>query len=130
MATPVGGPIVARRALAILQSRSQMLPPAKVLTLEGEIDFHLSPEIAASLHEIVANKPKRVVVDLAKVTYLDSSVLAVLVRGMQDTQDYGGEFSLAAMQENLRPIFEIACLDQIFQIFPDVGCALAEKHAP
>jgi len=105
------------------------MPPGQILTLEGEIDFHLSPEIAASLHAIVANKPRRVVVDLAKVTYLDSSGLAVLVRGMRDTQEYGGEFSLAAMQENLRPIFEIACLDQIFQIFPDVGCALAEKRA-
>src|SRR5215471_17841188 len=105
------------------------MPPARILTLEGEIDFHLSPEVAVSLREIVAHKPKRVVVDLAKVTYFDSSGLAVLVRGMQDTQEYGGEFSLAAMQENLRPIFEIACLDQIFQIFPDVGCALAEKRA-
>jgi anti-sigma B factor antagonist len=105
------------------------MPPAKILTLEGEIDFHLSSEVAVSLREIVAHKPKRVVVDLAKVTYFDSSGLAVLVRGMQDTQEYGGEFSLAAMQENLRPIFEIACLDQVFQIFPDVRCALAHKHA-
>lgn len=106
-----------------------MLPPAKVLTLEGEIDFHLSAEVAASLRAIVANKPKRVVIDLAKVTYLDSSGLAVLVRGMQDTHEYGGEFSLAAMHENLRPIFEIACLDQVFQFFPDVACALVEMGA-
>ena len=106
-----------------------MLPPAKVLTLEGEIDLHLSPELAASLRAIVAKKPTRVVVDLAQVTYLDSSGLAVLVRGMQDTHEYGGEFSLAAMQENLRPIFEIACLDQVFQIFPDVACALAASRA-
>ncbi len=97
----------------------------KVLTLDGEIDFHLSPEVAASLRAIVANKPKRVVVDLAKVTYVDSSGLAVLIEGMQNTREYGGEFSLAAMQENLRPIFEIACLDQVFKIFPDVACALA-----
>lgn len=106
-----------------------MLPLAKVLTLGGEIDFHLSPEVAASLRAIVAKKPKRVVVDLAKVTYLDSSGLAVLVRGMQDTHEYGGEFSLAAMQENLRPIFEIACLDQVFEIFPDVACALVARRA-
>src|SRR5437660_4498938 len=81
-----------------------------------------------SLHRFVrsvANKPKRVVVDLSKVTYLDSSGLAVLIDGMQNTQEYGGEFSLAAMQENLRPIFETACLDQVLKVFPDVDCALA-----
>ena len=101
------------------------MPTAKVLTLDGEIDFHLSPEVAASLRAIVANKPKRVVVDLSKVTYLDSSGLAVLIDGMQNTREYGGEFSLAAMQEDLRPVFEIACLDQVFKFFPDVECALA-----
>ena len=101
------------------------MPTAKVLTLDGEIDFHLSPEVAASLRAIVANKPKRVVVDLSKVTYLDSSGLAVLIDGMQNTQEYGGKFSLAAMQEDLRPVFEIACLDQVFKFFPDVDCALA-----
>ena len=81
-----------------------------------------------SLHRFVrsvANKPKRVVVDLSKVTYLDSSGLAVLIDGMQNTQEYGGEFSLAAMQEDIRAIFEIACLDQVFKFLPDVECALA-----
>src|SRR5437016_13132597 len=97
------------------------MPRASIVTLDGEIDFHLSPEVAASLRAIVANKPKRVVVDLSKVTYLDSSGLAVLIDGMPNTQEYGGEFSLAAMQENLRHIFEIACLYPGFKVFPDVA---------
>ena len=67
----------------------------------------------------------RLIVDLANVTLLDSSGLAVLVNGMQNTQEYGGEFLLAAMQENLRPIFEIACLDQVFKVLPDADYALA-----
>ena len=101
------------------------MPATKVLILDGEIDFHLSMEVAASLRAIIAKKPRRVIVDLAKVTYLDSSGLAVLVNGMQNTKEYGGEFLLSAMQENLRPIFEIACLDQVFKILPDVDYALA-----
>lgn len=47
-----------------------------VLPLEGEIDPHVSPEVAEALRAMIAKKPKRVVVDLAKVTYLDSSGLA------------------------------------------------------
>jgi anti-sigma B factor antagonist len=101
------------------------MSPPRILRLEGEIDFHLSPEVAASLRAIVANEPARVIVDLAKVTYVDSSGLAALIDGMQNTRQYGGEFSLVAMGENLRPIFELACLDHVFAIFPDVGCALA-----
>jgi anti-anti-sigma factor len=91
---------------------------AKVLALEGEIDFHLSPEVAASLRSIAARKPKRVVVDLAKVTYLDSSGLAALILGMQKTEEYGGEFYLAGMRPDVRSILETACLDQLFKILP------------
>src|SRR5256714_8650710 len=96
-----------------------------VLPLEGEIDLHVSPEVAESLRTIIANKPKQVVVDLTKVTYLDSSGLAVLIEGMQNVQEYGGKFALAGMQESVKHIFEIARLDQVFQIFPTVDEALA-----
>ena len=98
-----------------------------VLQLEGEIDLHVSPEVAESLRTMVANKPTALVVDLTKVTYLDSSGLAVLIEGMQNVQEYGGKFALTNVQESVQHIFEIARLDQVFQIFPDVDSALAAK---
>ena len=98
-----------------------------VLQLEGEIDLHVSPEVAESLRSMTEKKPKVLVVDLAKTTYLDSSGLAVLIEGMQNVQEYGGKFALANVQESVQHIFEIARLDQVFQIFPDVDSALAVK---
>jgi anti-sigma B factor antagonist len=98
-----------------------------VLPLEGEIDLHVSPEVAESLRTMIEKKPKIVVVDLAKVTYLDSSGLAVLIEGMQNVQEYGGKFALANVQESVQHIFDIARLDQVFQIFPDVDSALTAK---
>jgi len=96
-----------------------------VLPLQGEIDLHVSPRIAASLHAIIETKPKHIVVDLSQVTYIDSSGLAVLIEGMQNVAAYGGKFALTSLQESVRPIFEIARLDQVFRIFPDVDAALA-----
>jgi anti-sigma B factor antagonist len=98
-----------------------------VLQLEGEIDLHVSPEVAESLQAMVANKPKLLVVDLAKVTYIDSSGLAVLIEGMQHVQEHGGRFALVNVQESVQHIFEIARLDQVFQIFPDVDSAFGAK---
>ena len=98
-----------------------------VLPLEGEIDLHVSPEVAESLRTMIAQKPTVIVVDLSKVTYFDSSGLAVLIEGMQKVQEYGGKFALAGVQESVQHIFEIARLDQVFQIFPDVDSALAAK---
>lgn len=96
-----------------------------VLPLEGEIDLHVSPRIASSLSGMVSQKPKQLVVDLAQVSYIDSSGLAVLIEAMQNVAGYGGKFALAGLQESVRPIFEIARLDQVFRIFPDVDTALA-----
>lgn len=96
-----------------------------VLPLEGEIDLHVSPRISASMATMVAEKPKQIVVDLSKVSYIDSSGLAVLIEGMQNVAGYGGKFALAGLQDGVRPIFEIARLDQVFRIFPTVDEALA-----
>jgi anti-sigma B factor antagonist len=102
------------------------LPDApNVLPLEGEIDLHVSPRVAESLRAMIEQKPARLVVDLSRVTYIDSSGLEVLIEGLQNVEAYGGKFVLAGLQESMRPIFEIARLNQVFIIFPHVDAALA-----
>ena len=96
-----------------------------VLKLEGEIDLHISPRVALSLAQRIKKKPAKLVVDLSKVSYMDSSGLAVLIEAMQSVEEYGGIFAIAGMQETVRSIFEIARLDQVFRIYPDVRSALA-----
>jgi anti-sigma B factor antagonist len=98
---------------------------SNVLPLEGEIDLHVAPQISASLSAIIAKKPKKVVVDLSNVSYIDSSGLAALIEAMQNVDAYGGKFALTGLQDAVRPIFEIARLDQVFRIFPDNAAALS-----
>jgi anti-sigma B factor antagonist len=102
------------------------LPNEKnVLPLEDEVDLNVSPGIASVLNEMISKKPSRLVVDLSRVTYIDSSGLAVLIRAMQDVEDYGGRFALAGLDDNVRSIFETARVDQVFLIYPHVDAALA-----
>jgi anti-sigma B factor antagonist len=96
-----------------------------VLPLEGEIDLHLSPNVAESLRGMIEKKPRLLIVDLTRVTYLDSSALAVLIEAMQNVEEYGGAFALAGLGKDVLTIFEIAKLDQVFRIFPDADAALA-----
>jgi anti-sigma B factor antagonist len=98
-----------------------------ILPLNGEIDLHVSPRIASSLGALIQKKPKKLVVDLSGVSYIDSSGLAALIEAMQKMDGFGGKLVLAGLQENVRPIFEIARLDQVFVIFPDVEAAVAAK---
>lgn len=100
---------------------------SSILPLEGEIDLHVSPQIGTSLSHLIADKPSPMIVDLSKVTYIDSSGLAVLIEAMQNVNAYGGKFALCGLQDGVRPIFEIARLDQVFRIFPDAAAAAAGK---
>jgi anti-sigma B factor antagonist len=96
-----------------------------VLPLKGEIDLHVSPALTESLNAMTEKKPERVVIDLSRATYIDSSGLAALILAMQKVEAYGGKFFLTGLHETMRSIFESSRLDQIFQIFPDVDAALA-----
>src|SRR3977135_1576825 len=96
-------------------------PSPSIFAPEGAIDLHVSPELRASLRAIIDDeKPKRLVVDLSNVPYIDSSGLAVLIGAMQSLELEGGVFLLAGAQEGVRMILESARLDQYFRLFPDV----------
>jgi anti-sigma B factor antagonist len=101
-------------------------PSPTVYSPTGAIDLHVSPELRASLRTIIdEERPKRLVVDLSQVPYIDSSGIAVLIGAMQSLEHEGGVFLLAGPQEGVRMIFESAKLDQYFRLFPDVESAAA-----
>jgi anti-sigma B factor antagonist len=91
---------------------------AEILPLEGEIDLHVSPRVERALASIIKTRPGHLVVDFSGVTFIDSSGLAVLIRAMQNVKQYGGKLTLSGVTANVRPIFEMARLDQLFVIDP------------
>jgi anti-anti-sigma factor len=100
--------------------------PANFLPLEGEIDLHVSPRIEGALTRMIKQRPERIVVDLSGVTFIDSSGLAALVHAKQNLNAYGGQLTISGMNDNVRPIFEMARLDQFFLIDPEDGGLLAD----
>ena len=98
-------------------------PEPNVLSITGEIDLHESPHLKQAFEPLVKKKTPRVLVDFTGVSYIDSSGLAVFIEAMQRIEAYGGKFAIYGLRENVRSIFELARLDQIFSIFPDKGSA-------
>jgi anti-sigma B factor antagonist len=118
-ATPAGSPVNPPR---IHEAETGL---HHLLRLEGEIDLHVSPRIADELRALIKDKPEKLVIDLSKVSYIDSSGLTVLINAMRKVEAYRGKLYLAGMQEAVRMIFETSRLDQAFRIRPDVAAALA-----
>ncbi|MGA8655719.1 MAG: STAS domain-containing protein [Chthoniobacterales bacterium] len=91
----------------------------QLLHLSGEIDLNAKPNVVAQLEPLIEKKSPAIVVDLSNVSYVDSSGLAIFLDALQRVRSYGGKIALAGLRANVRVVFEIAKLDQVFQIFDD-----------
>jgi anti-sigma B factor antagonist len=91
-----------------------------VLFVYGEIDILTSPRLHEALSALISEEPKTVLVDLANVTFIDSSGLTALVVAHRHLEDAGGELRLVSVPDSVGKLFEIAGLDQRFRIFPSV----------
>ncbi len=84
-----------------------------VYQVGGEINISTSPE----LKKLFEKQPsKKLVVDLEKVSYIDSSGLATLVEILKKIKSQGGALGLAGMSEKVKSLFEITKLDKLFVI--------------
>ncbi len=85
-----------------------------VYLVDGEINISTSPDLKKQFEKQPA---KKLVVDLTKVNYIDSSGLATLVELLKKTKGQGGNLALAGMSEKVKSLFEITKLDKLFPIF-------------
>ena len=86
----------------------------QVFELTGELDFHTSPDLRDTLHEVIDRKIAKIIVNLKKVSYIDSSGLATFVEAFQKIKRYNGKLVLAELEPAVRSVFEIAKLDSVF----------------
>ncbi len=88
---------------------------AVLASIVGEIDLHNSPQVRATLLEALQREqPKRLILNLAGVPYMDSSAIAVLVESLQKIRKIGGKIYLTNLQPRVKGLLEIARLDAIF----------------
>ena len=85
-----------------------------VFQVNGEINISTSPELKKQFEK---QPSKKIVVDLEKVSYIDSSGLATLVEILKKTKSQGGSLGLAAMSDKVKSLFEITKLDKLFLLF-------------
>ena len=84
-----------------------------VFQVDGEINISTSPELKKQFEKQTS---KKVVVDLLKVGYIDSSGLATLVEILKRTKSQSGALVLSGLSDKVKSLFEITKLDKLFQV--------------
>jgi anti-sigma B factor antagonist len=100
---------------------------AVVVSLAGELDLYNAEEVRRALLDTLAGEPELLVVDLAEVTFIDSTALGVLIEARSRMADRGG-FRLAAPGLEVRRALEVSGLDRHFRVHDTVADAVASAR--
>lgn len=104
---------------------------AVVVHVSGEIDLSNASLLDERLIEASETGKKLCVVDLGKVTFLDSSGLGVLVGHLERLRDQEppANLRLVVKAPHVAKLFEVTGLDKVFAIYPDLRAAMAASDA-
>jgi anti-sigma B factor antagonist len=97
-----------------------------VIALSGEHDLSTAPELRARLHDLA--EADAVIIDLDQTTFVDSSILGVLVGGLRRARERDVPFVVVLGDQAhpaIRRIFELTGLHDVFPIYPTRGQAQA-----
>jgi anti-sigma B factor antagonist len=95
---------------------AETLPKGMLLVVDGQVDMHTSPELRGKLRECLEKKANPIVVDLAKVGFIDSSGLATMIEALQAVGKYGGKLRLCGLAPAVKNLFKLSNLISIFDI--------------
>ena len=88
-----------------------------VIAIEGEVDIYSAPQFKEALLAGIEDGATTIIVDLGRVTFIDSTALGVLVSGAKRVRPKNGRLDIVCTDENITRIFEITGLDRIFGIY-------------
>lgn len=100
---------------------SEDLGDYSLVHVRGEVDLSWSQQVRDAI--LAALGRGGVGVDLAQVTYIDSSGIAALVEGFQRARGSGKRFALIAASKQVLAVLQLARLDKVFPMFADVEAA-------
>ncbi len=98
-----------------------------IITLDGEHDTYSVPRLELELERAIRDQCA-VVVDLTATEFIDSSVIAILLRAREEAHVNGCKFALVmddATGSSVQRLFEMTGLGQIFPIGTTRDKALA-----
>jgi anti-sigma B factor antagonist len=89
-----------------------------IVTAAGEIDLYTAPKLQTDLTAIIddAAPAARIIIDMSGVEFCDSTGMNVLLSGLRQVRERGGELELAAPRPAIMKILQVTGLDAVFTI--------------
>lgn len=97
-------------------SEKPAAPGAMHLELEGELDMATAPQIATRIARGISAGVTRAIIDLDRLSFIDSTGLGVLISSMRRLRRRGGSLTVVCSQEKILKAFRITGVDRLLTI--------------
>jgi anti-anti-sigma factor len=97
-----------------------------VFTLEGRIDTQGAVDLDLALQSAVSAEKYKMVLDMAKITYISSAGLRTLADVLTKNKEQDGDLKLVALNRKVLRVFRIIGFDKFFSIYDTLEAALAD----
>lgn len=91
-------------------------PDISVVSLKGDLDYHASSDLREKISSFLAEKPKKILLDMSEVNYIDSSGIAAFVETSRNAKSIGAKIVFHSLTNSVKNVFELAKLHLFFQI--------------
>lgn len=91
-----------------------------VITVSGEVDLATSPALDTAIIAAIESGTSSVAIDLTDVSFMDSSGLGVIVRGLKRCREADKDLDLVITNERVLKVFGITGLDQVIPIHASI----------
>ncbi len=88
------------------------------------ITMHQNEELKKAFSTLLNRGNKNIVLDLSKITYISSVVIASLVFMIKRAKEAGGDLVICGVKGKVKEVLEMTNLDKVFSIFDDRQKAL------
>jgi anti-sigma B factor antagonist len=94
-----------------------------VLDVEGEVDVFTAPKLREAIIGALDDGKDRLIVNLEKVAFMDSTGLGVLVGGLKRVKEKNGELAIAGAQGTVLRVLNVTGLNAVFSMRDSVDAA-------
>ncbi len=98
---------------------------AVILDMSGRVSLgEALADLRDSIREALAGDRKNILLNLAEVSYIDSSGLGQLIGSYTTVTNRGGQMKLLNLQKKVNDLMQITKLLTVFEAFTNEGAAL------
>ena len=108
-----------------MQITTRDVNDVKVVQIEGEMDTGSSPEAQQQLDQLREQGVKKILLDLAKLEFISSAGLRVLLATAQEIKAAGGELRVCNPNETVKEVFDISGFSTLLMCFDNEAKAMA-----